>query len=173
MKFIDLARKRVSIRSFTDKKVSKAMLNEILEAGRLAPTACNLQPFQFVVIQEKENLEAIYDCYPGDWIREAPLIIAVCTQASKAWKRKRYDDRCMVDVDAAIAVDHMTLAAADLDLGSCWIGAFDPKGVREVLKTPRSVEPLILLAIGHPNEKGRPKERKELEELVRYETWKD
>jgi nitroreductase len=75
-------------------------------------------------------------------------------------------------VDAAIAADHMTLAATDLGLGSCWIGAFDPEAARKTLGVPSTSEPLILLAFGHPNETGRPKVRKELKDLVRYENWK-
>lgn len=171
MKFIELAKQRCSIRSYTNKAVSKKMLTEVLEAGRLAPTACNYQPFTFVVVQEKENLEALAEGYPADWFAEAPVVIAVCTQASKAWVRKRHDDRNYADVDAAIAADHMTLAAEDLGLGTCWVGAFDPKVIRKALGVPRSIEPLILLTLGHPKEKGRPKTRKSLEELVRYETW--
>ena len=171
MKFIELAKKRVSIRSYKSDPVSDEQLNEVLEAGRLAPTACNLQPFQLVVVREKENLAALAAGYPGDWFREAPMVIAICTQSSKAWKRK-YDARCLIDVDAAIAADHMTLAAADIGLGTCWVGAFDPKVIRKVLGVPRAVEPLILLTLGHPNENGRPKMRLSLEKLVRYEKWK-
>lgn len=172
MKFIDLARKRSSIRSFTDQPVSKTMLNEILEAGCLAPTACNLQPFRFIVVQKKENLAALAACYPGDWFKESTLVIAVCTQPEKGWKRSKYDGRSYTDVDAAIAADHMTLAATDLGLGSCWIGAFDPEAARKTLGVPSTSEPLILLAFGHPNETGRPKVRKELKDLVRHENWK-
>ncbi len=171
MKFITLAEKRCSIRSYKAKPVSDAHLHEVLEAGRLAPTACNLQPFQFVVVREKKNLAALAAGYPAPWFAEAPVVIAICTQVSKAWKRK-YDGRQMVDVDAAIAADHMTLAAAELGLGTCWVGAFDPKVIRKALGVPRTVEPLVLLTLGHPNEKGRPKTRQPLEKLVRYEKWK-
>jgi nitroreductase len=171
--FIELAKKRISIRSYTPEAVSDEHLSAVLEAGRLAPTACNLQPFQFVVVRKKENLAALAACYPASWVAEAPVIIAICTMPSKAWKRSHHDNRCLVDVDAAIAADHMTLAAADLGLGTCWVGAFDPKAVRTVLGVPRTVEPLILLTLGHPNEKGRPKIRQPLEKLVRYENWKN
>ena len=172
MKFIELAKKRVSIRSYRPEPVSDEQLSEVLEAGRLAPTACNLQPFQFVVVREKENLAALAAGYPAPWFAEAPVVIAVCTLPAKAWKRTKHDDRSLVDVDAAIAADHMTLAAADIGLGTCWIGAFDPKIVRKALGLPRTAEPLILLTLGHPNESGRPKTRQPLEKLVRYETWK-
>lgn len=171
MQFNELAEKRVSIRSYTEESVTPEQLQIVLEAGRLAPTACNFQPFQFIVVQKKENLAALAKAYPGDWFAEAPMVIAICIDPKKAWHRSRHDDRCYADVDAAIAADHMTLAAAEIELGTCWIGAFDPKAARKVLKTPRAIEPLILLTLGHPNEAGRPKTRKSLDELVRYENW--
>jgi len=171
MKFIELAKKRISVRSYTNEPVSDEALNEILEAGRLAPTAKNLQPFQFVVVKEMDQLAALAACYPADWFAEAPVLIALCTQPAIAWTRKRLDNRSYLDVDTAIAADHMTLAAVDLGLGTCWIGAFDPEIVRNVLDMPKDAEPLILLTLGHPNDKGRPKQRKPIEELVRYERW--
>ncbi|HKL20800.1 MAG TPA: nitroreductase family protein [Tichowtungia sp.] len=171
MKFNELAKQRVSIRSYTKRPVSKKMLQQVLEAGRLAPTACNYQPFQFVVVKDPENLAALAEGYPAPWFAEAPVVIAVCVQPSSAWKRKKHDDKNYADVDGAIAADHMTLAAQELGIGTCWVGAFDPKTVRSVLKLPRNVVPLVLLTLGHPNEKGRPKDRKPLDELVSYETW--
>lgn len=171
MKFNELAKQRVSIRSYTKRVVSKKMLKEVLEAGRLAPTACNIQPFQFVVVQEPENLAALAESYPAEWFAEAPVVIAICTTPRKAWVRKKHDDKNYADVDGAIAADHMTLAAEELGLGTCWVGAFNPKIVRKVLNLPRSVEPLVMLTLGHPNEKGRPKTRKSIDELVSYETW--
>jgi nitroreductase len=171
MKFVDLAKQRVSIRSYKAKPVSKAMLTEILEAGRLAPTACNYQPFRFIVVQEKENLAALAEGYPAPWFAEAPVVIAICTQPSTAWKRDKHDSKNFVDIDGAIAADHMTLAAADLGLGTCWVGAFNPKIVRKALGLPNNLVPLVLLTLGHPNEEGRKKDRKPMEKLVRYETW--
>lgn len=172
MKFNELATQRVSIRSYTKQPVSKKMLDEILEAGCLAPTACNLQPFRFVVVKETENLAALAEGYPAEWFAEAPVVIAICTTPNKAWSRKKHDDKNYADVDGAIAADYMTLAAADLGLGTCWVAAFNPKIVRKVLGLPRSAEPLVLLTLGHPNEKGRPKTRKALDKLVNMETWK-
>jgi len=171
MKFNELAKQRVSIRSYTKRPVSKKMLKEVLEAGRLAPTACNIQPFQFVVVKDPENLAALAESYPAPWFAEAPVVIAICTTPNKAWVRKKHDDKNYADVDGAIAADHMTLTATELGLGTCWIGAFNPKIVCKVLKLPRNVEPLTMLTLGHPNEKGRPKDRKSLDELVSYETW--
>lgn len=171
MRFNALIRKRCSIRSYTDKPISEEMLHQILEAGQLAPTACNLQPFRFVVVQEKENLAALAASYPAPWFAEAPVVIAVCTQPDKAWTRKKHDDKNYADVDGAIAADHMILAAEELGLGTCWVGAFNPKIAAKVLKLPRSVELLTMITLGHPNEIGRPKERKDLKKIICRETW--
>jgi len=173
MKFIELAKQRVSIRSYKAKPVSKAMLTEILEAGRLAPTACNYQPFRFIVVQGKENLAALAEGYPAPWFAEAPVVIAICTQPSTAWKRTKHDNKNFVDIDGAIAADHMTLAATDLGLGTCWVGAFNPKIIRKALGLPNNLVPLVLLTLGHPNEEGRKKDRKPMEKLVRWENWKN
>jgi nitroreductase len=171
MNFNELAKNRVSIRSYQPEPVSQKLIHEILEAGRLAPTACNLQPFRFIVVQDKENLAALAKSYPAPWFAEAPLVIAICTEPSKAWLRKKHDGKIYADVDGAIAADHMTLVAEELGLGSCWIGAFNPTIAREVLQLPDDVELLTMLTLGHPNEEGRPKERKSMDELVNYETW--
>ena len=171
MKFIELAEKRCSIRSFKPDPVPEEILNEVLQAGSLAPTAKNLQPFHFIVVRDPSKLDELATAYPAPFFREAPVVIVVCTDASKGWTRDRHDGKNYTDVDAAIATDHMTLAAADLGLGTCWIGAFDPVRVTEVLGLPDGVEPLILLPLGYPNRSGLPKTRKPLEKLVRYEQW--
>jgi nitroreductase len=173
MKFIELAKKRVSVRGYTAKPVSDEILNEVLEAGRLAPTAKNLQPFQFVVVCDQAGLAALAKGYAAPWFAEAPVVIAICVEPSKGWTRDRTDGKNYCEIDAAIAADHMTLAATDLGLGTCWVGAFDPAVIREALALPAGIEPLILLTLGQPDDEGRPKTRKPLDELVRYEKWSD
>jgi nitroreductase len=171
MKFIELAEKRCSIRGFKPDPVPEALLSEILQAGNLAPTAKNLQPFHFIVVREPARLDALAKAYPAPFFREAPVVLVICVDPSNGWVRERYDGKNYCEVDAAIAIDHMTLAAADLGLGSCWIGAFDPKLVSEVMGLPAGIEPIALLPIGYPNTAGRDKKRKSLKELVRYEQW--
>ncbi|VGO12753.1 NADH dehydrogenase [Pontiella desulfatans] len=171
MKFIELAEKRCSIRSFKSDSVPEEMLNEVLQAGNLAPTAKNLQPFQLIVVRAGSGLDALAKAYPAPFLREAPVVIVVCVEAEKGWVRTRHDQKNYAEVDAAIATDHMTLAAADLGLGSCWIGAFDPAQVSAAMALPEGVQPLAMLPLGFPNEKGREKNRKSLDELVRYEHW--
>jgi nitroreductase len=147
------------------------MLAEILQAGNLAPSAKNLQPYHLVVVTDSDRLDQLAQAYPAPFFRQAPVVIVVCVEPAQGWVRERHDGKNYSDVDAAIAADHMTLAAADLGLGTCWIGAFDPELVRSAMGLPDGVEPIALLPVGYPDDTGRPKQRKELSELVRREHW--
>jgi nitroreductase len=171
MKFIELAEKRCSIRGFKPDPIPEEMLNEVLQAGNLAPTAKNLQPFHFVVVRSESALDGLARAYPAPFLREAPVVVVICVEPARGWIRQRYDGKNYSEVDAALAIDHMTLAATDLGLGSCWIGAFDPEMVSAVMGLPKEIEPLALLPLGYPNMDGLEKTRKSLDELVRYEHW--
>jgi nitroreductase len=171
MKFIELAAQRCSIRSYKPDPVPDELLNQVLEAGRLAPTAKNLQPFHFLVVRRADKLDELAAAYPAPFLREAPVVIVVCTDEAAGWTRDRHDGKNYTDVDAAIAIDHMTLAAADLGLGTCWIGAFNPAAVVDAMKLPEGIEPIILLPLGYPKAGGGQKRRKALKDLVHYEQW--
>lgn len=155
------------MRGFKPDSVPRSVLDQVLEAGRLAPSAVNYQPYRFIVVEEEKERNRLAAAYPREWFRTAPAIIVVVGDTESAWKRS--DGRNYVDVDCAIAVDHMTLAAADLGYGTCWVGAFDPAEARRALGLlDDNWEPLAFLPLGMPDDTGRPKERKPLEELVRY-----
>lgn len=171
MRFIELAEKRCSIRGFKSEPVSEPLLNEVLQAGVLAPTAKNLQPFHFIVVRDAAKLDELAKAYPAPFFRQAPVVIVICTDVAQGWTRDRHDGKNYCEVDAAIAIDHMTLAATDNGLGTCWIGAFNPTMVSEVMGLPEGIEPLAMLPIGCPAEEGRPKTRKAFDEVVRYECW--
>lgn len=171
MRFIELAEKRSSIRGYKPDPVPEDLLAEILQAGNLAPSAKNLQPYHLVVVTDSDRLDQLAEAYPAPFFRQAPVVIVICVEPAQGWVRERHDGKNYADVDAAIAIDHMTLAAADLDLGTCWIGAFDPELVRSAMGLPDGVEPIALLPVGYPDDAGRPKQRKELSELVRREHW--
>ena len=171
MDFITLAEQRKSIRSYKPDAVPEELLQKVLRAGQLAPTAKNLQPFHFIVVRDAARLDALAEAYPAPFLREAPVVIVVCAEPAAAWARDRFDGRNYCDVDVAIAVDHMAMAAQDSELGSCWIAAFDPEKVTAVMELPEGIEPRILLPIGYANEAGREKVRKNLDELVHYDRW--
>ncbi|MBH1940824.1 nitroreductase family protein [Mobilitalea sibirica] len=171
MTFLDLAKKRYSVRKYMDKEIEKEKIMDILEAGRYAPSAVNFQPLHFIVITDSEIKKKIYETYPRPWFQTAPVIIIACGDHSKSWKRKDNKDHC--DIDVAIAIDHMTLAATDLGLGTCWICAFDAKLCHELLDLPEHLEVVALLPLGYPEEEEHNKEkvRQSLEDIVSWEVY--
>ena len=170
MSFLDLANKRYSVRAYRADAVPDDVLAQVLEAARLAPTAANRQPFRLVVIHTRGREDDLKRIYGRDWFLQPPLVIAICGLPGKGWTRAS-DAANYTDVDAGIVFDHLTLAAADLGLGTCWIGAFDPVAAREVLGLPDGVRPIAFTPLGYPAGDFRPKQRKPLEELVSYEHW--
>ena len=169
MDFDELVGHRYSVRAYKSDPVKSEKLQKLLEAARLAPTAANRQPFRLIVIRTAGREEELKRVYERDWFVEAPLVICACGVRSEAWVRR--DGKSYCDVDIAIVMDHLILAAAALGLGTCWIGAFDPSAAREVLGLPDDVEPIAFTPVGYAADEPRPKKRKELAELVRYERW--
>lgn len=169
MDFAELIKSRYSVRAYRPDPVEEEKLQQVLEAARLAPTAANRQPFRLLVIHTAGREDELRRIYNSKWFVQAPLVLAVCGLPRQAWTRR--DGKNYGDVDAAIVMDHITLAAADLGLGTCWIGAFDPAAAREVLGLPDEAEPIVFTPLGYPADEPRPKQRKALAELVRYEHW--
>ena len=173
MAFLDLAKKRYSCRDYKPQPIEEEKLMKVLEAARIAPSACNLQPWKFIVIREKENLERICSTYKREWIRTAPAVIIVCGDHEESWKRSDHKDHC--DVDISIAIDHMTLQAAELDLGTCWVCNFDAMKCAELFEIPSHLEPIALLPIGYPNDSKSSNrhsaDRKDIEKIVSWEKY--
>ena len=169
MDFLELARKRYSARSYTAAPVEAEKLNKVLKAIQLAPSACNRQPFQVIVIYTKGREEELRRIYRAPWFVQAPIILCICALPAHSWYRQ--DGRSYCEVDATIAMDHAILAATDLGLGTCWIGAFDPEAARTILQIPDEAEPIAFTPLGYANDSPNPKQRKPLPELVRYERW--
>ncbi len=169
MEFSELIRKRYSVRAYKPDPVEEDKLHQVLEAARLAPTAANQQPFQLIVVHTAGREEEVRRIYNRDWFVQAPLVICICGIPAQGWVRR--DGKNYTDVDVAIVMDHLILAATDLGLGTCWIGAFDVQAAREVLGLPDDVEPIAFTPLGYPADRPGPKKRKPLSELVRYEHW--
>ncbi len=170
MDFQELIRARYSCRAYRSDPVADDQLAQVLEAARLAPTADNRQPFRLVVIHTAGREQELQRVYGKDWFVQAPLVIAACGVPAENWVRKQ-DGKNYNDVDVAIVMDHLILAAADLGLGTCWIAAFDPAAARELLELPEGVEPVAFTPLGHPADAPRQKTRKNSGELVRYERY--
>lgn len=169
MNFYELINKRYSVRSYKTEPVEEEKLAQVLNAARLAPTAANRQPFQFVVIHTAGREAELKRIYGKEWLSQAPVVICACSVPSQAWSRM--DNKNYNQVDAAIAMDHLILAATDLGLGTCWVAAFDPAAAREILRLPEGVEPIAFTPIGYPADQPKEKKRKDLSELIRYERW--
>ena len=175
MTFLDLARRRHSVRAYRPDPVPDDALAAVLEAARVAPTAANRQPFRVIVVHTAGREAELRRIYDRDWFVAAPIVLCVCAVRDEAWRRTMYDGRSHADVDAAIVMDHLVLAAADAGLGTCWIASFDPAAARAVLGVPEEGEPMLFTPLGHPAEdaevSARHLQRRPLEELVRYERW--
>jgi len=169
MDFSELIRERYSVRAYQPDPVEDEKLERVLEAAKLAPTAANRQPFQILVIHTQGREEELYTIYNKAWFVEPPLLICACGLPERGWTRR--DGKSYVDVDVAIMMDHLILAAANEGLGTCWVGAFDPDAARDVLDLPDNVEPIAFTPLGHPADEPGSKKRKPLDELVRYERW--
>jgi len=169
MEFAELIQARYSVRGYKPDPIEEEKLQGVLEAARLAPTAANRQAIQFVVVHTSGREEELGRIYDRDWFARAPIVICACGIPADNWVRN--DGKNYNDVDVAIAMDHLILAAADAGLGTCWIGAFDPEAARELLGLPEGVEPIAFTPLGYPAVEAGTKKRKDLSELVRYERW--
>ena len=145
MDFMELAKRRCSVRAYEDRKVEPEKLERILEAARIAPTAKNLQPVKLLAVQSGEGLEKVGKAAN---IYGAPLAIIVCADHQRAWTRP-FDGKCSTDIDASILTDHMMLEATELGLGSVWICFFKPDVLREEFSLPEHLEPVNILAVGY------------------------
>jgi nitroreductase len=169
MEYFDLISARYSVRAYKADLVEDETLLQVLNAARLAPTADNRQPFKLVVIHTQNRETELRKIYNREWFTQAPIILCACGIPRLSWIRR--DQRRYLDVDVAIVMDHLILAATNLGLGTCWIAAFNSTAAREVLRLPDEIEPLIFTPLGYPAEPPRDKERKPLDDLVRYEAW--
>lgn len=169
MDYEDLIRTRYSVRAYKPDAIEDDKLERVLEAARLAPTAANRQPFQLIIINTKGREEELLRIYRRVWFSQAPLLICACGVPRLGWIRE--DSRRYLDVDVAIVMDHLILAATNLGLGTCWVAAFNAQAAREILRLPDEVEPLVFTPLGYPADAPGMKERKPVDELVRYEHW--
>jgi nitroreductase len=169
MDFGELIRQRYSVRAYKPDPVDEELLRRVLEAVRLAPSAANRQAYQFIVIHTRGREAELKGIYHRSWFVQAPLVICACGVPAKNWVRR--DGKNYNDVDVAIAMDHLVLAATELGLGTCWVAAFDPAAARQVLGLPQDVEPIAFTPLGYPADQPELKRRKDLSELVRYERW--
>ena len=172
MDYTTLITSRYSVRSFSKTPIAPEHLSLILQAGQIAPTAGNRQPQRILVVQQADKISRLAEATPYTF--DAPCILAVCADLRNCWKRST-DGFCSNLADTAIVTTHMMLQAWDIGVGSCWVCAFNPFKVREILGIPDHLQIDCLLPMGYadPDAKPGPKhlERKPLTETVFFETF--
>ncbi len=168
MAVLDVIKERRSYRSFDDKKVEQEKLDEVLEAGRLSPSANNQQPWTFIVVNDSETKNKLNEATNQSW--NPDILIVGCASPNQAWVRDDGEEYWKVDV--AIAMQSMCLVASDLGLSTCWVCAFDEESVKEILGIPEDVRVVSLMALGYSSlKKGKVTKRKPQEEIFKYNSW--
>lgn len=171
MELTEVIKNRKSIRDYKDTPVPEDKLQKVLEAARLAQSGANRQEWKFVVVRDANKREVLCHAAGGQkHVGQAPVIIAAVSTAPEKMMK------CEVPsgpVNVSIAIDHMTLVAHEEGLGTCWIGAFSQEESRGILEIPESCTIIALLTLGFPNQEGKEKTRKTMEEIVCYDTYKE
>jgi len=161
---LEAIKKRQSVRSYQEKEIPENALQQVLEAGRLAPSANNKQNWKFIVVRDKNLKEKLVPaCKDQKFMGEASVVIVGCATSPSY---KMGNGEYSYPIDLAIALDHMSLQAASLGLGTCWIGAFYQDQVKEVLEIPKGVRVVALMPVGYPKELGVKRGRKHLSEII-------
>ncbi len=170
MTFHEVLTIRRSVRNYASQEIEPDKLDYILESARLAPSACNMQPWIFIVVREPANREKLQVCYGREWFKTAPVYIIACADHQQSWKRK-FDEKDHADVDLSIAIEHICLAAAEKGLGTCWVCNFDTDLCKKEFNLPEHIEPIALLPLGYPDKQHlpQPTPRKNIFDIVRWE----
>lgn len=164
MNFLELTQHRHSCRAYSDQPVEQAKLDYVMECVRLAPSAVNKQPWRFVIVDDESGRQALQRCYDREWFTTAPLYVLAVARHDQEWVRA--DGKAHGNIDVAIAVEHLCLAAAEQGLGTCWVCNFDAAMCRELLRLPATDEPVAIVPIGYPASSEVPaKKRKPLAEV--------
>ncbi len=169
MTVLDSIRRRYSCRDYQDKSIEQDKLDSILEAARLAPSARNTQDWRFVVVTDRDTKSRIAGTTNRPEVFEkAGVIIAACSNSDEVMRC----GQAIGPIDVAIALEHICLQAADLGLGTCWIGSFDSDKVRQILAIPEDIAIIELMALGYPADSKPEPKREPMEKIVCYDTWR-
>jgi len=164
---------RRSVRAYTSESVSDEEVKVLIDAARRAPSAGNIQPWEFVVVRDAETKRRLSAAALNQrFIEKAPVVIVVCADENRSgWGYGARGVNLYCLQDTAAAIQNMLLAAYALGLGACWIGAFREEEVEKILETPRGVRPIAIVPVGHPAEKPRSPPKRSLSEIVHYESF--
>jgi len=173
MDVLDAIKGRRSIRAFKSQDVPSKVLKELIAAAGWAPSAGNIQPWEFVIVKDPRRKRRLAAAALNEmFIEEAPVVIVVCAnevQSGLGYGARGVTLYCLQDT--AAATQNILLAACALGLGACWVGAFYEEEVRKVVNAPRGVRPVAIVPVGHPAEKPSPRPKRSVTEIIRYETF--
>jgi nitroreductase len=147
--------------------VEKEKVDYVMECVRLAPSAVNKQPWQFRIVTDEDEKAKLQQCYNRDWFKTAPMYVIASVLHDEEWVRA--DGKPHGNIDIAIAVEHLCLAATEQGLATCWVCNFDAVLCRELFGLPASEEPAVIIPLGYAADSLRPKNRKAMEEIVKIE----
>ena len=166
MNFLELTKKRFSARNYKADQIEQNKIDYIIECARLAPSAVNYQPWHFMVVISEEQKQKLRLCYNREWFANAPVYIVVCVDETKAWVRKS-DNKNHADIDAAIATEHICLAAAEVGLGSCWVCNFDLELFQSHFLLSSGKHPVAIISLGYIKEQSEHfSSRKDKNEII-------
>lgn len=169
MTLLELIQNRYSVRAYLPDAVEDEKLNYILECARLAPSACNFQPWRFYVVKSDEAKKIVRKSYDRTWLDNVPLYIVVTKNNTESWKRN--DGKDSGDIDAAIVAEHICLAATEQNLGTCWICNFHLSILSQGLNIPQDEEAIAIFPIGYEHKGKIPvplKKRKSIDDVTRW-----
>ena len=165
MDFLELVKRRYSCRNFQPTSIEKEKLDYIIECVRFAPSAVNKQPWAFRIISNKEEKEKLRQCYDREWFATAPTYIMASILHDEEWVRA--DGKHHGNIDIAIAVEHLCLAAAEQGLGTCWVCNFDVEKCTQLFRIPSNEEVAVLIPIGYAADEAKEKKRKSTTDILR------
>ena len=165
MNFLELVKARYSCRNYQPTSVEQEKLDYIMECVRLAPSAVNKQPWRFRIVSNEDDKAKLQQCYNRDWFKTAPLYIVASILHDEEWVRA--DGKHHGDIDIAIAVEHLCLAATEQGLATCWVCNFDSVMCKELFALPENEEPAVIIPLGYAADEAKPKNRKGIDDIVK------
>ena len=173
LEVFEAIRGRRSIRAFESREVPEELVERLIEAARWAPSAGNIQPWEFIIVKKPEIKRKLAEAALGQsFIEEAPVVIVVCADEVRSTQGYGMRGKTLYCIqDTAAAAQNIHLAAYSMGLGTCWVGAFREDEARKVLKTPAGIRPVAIIPVGYPAEAPSPRGRRPLKQMVHYETF--
>ena len=173
MNVFEAIKERRSIRSFKEEDVKEEDIEMLIEAARWAPSAGNIQPWEFIIVRRHELKKELAEAAFGQaFVEEAPIVIVVCADENRSFQGYSVRGKTLYCIqDTAAAIQNIHLTAHSLGLGTCWIGAFSEGETARILKVPNGVRPVAIVPIGYPAESPAPRNRRPINQIIHYEAF--